>query len=117
MVHIGDLSENMKVRTRDGVELGTIIRLDAEGILVEKGLSLLGDYLVPVELVSEVRDGAAYLSFTHAELPLTREGLEIAARTLGAESAEFVHEGEELGATDNLKEGRVDEGDSADSMR
>ena len=52
MVHIGDLSENMKVRTRDGVELGTIIRLDAEGILVEKGLSLLKDYLVPVELVS-----------------------------------------------------------------
>ena len=77
MVHIGDLSENMKVRTRDGVELGTIIRLDAEGILVEKGLSLLEDHLVPVELVSEVRDGAAYLSFTHAELPLTREGLEI----------------------------------------
>jgi hypothetical protein len=119
MVHIGDLSENMKLRTRDGVELGTIIRIDADGVLVEKGLSFLEDFLVPIELVSEVRDGDVFLSVTRADLPLTREGLEIAARTLGAESSVFVHEGEELGATDNLKEGesRVDEGGSAASMR
>jgi len=122
MVHIGDLSENMTLRTRDGVELGTIIRVDAEGILVEKGLSFLGDYVVPIELVTEVRDGDAYLSVTRSELPLAREGREISARTLGAESAEFVHEAEELGttdATDNLKEGesRADEGGSAASMR
>jgi hypothetical protein len=66
-----------------------------------------------------VRDGDVFLSVTRADLPLTREGLEIAARTLGAESSVFVHEGEELGATDNLKEGesRVDEGGSAASMR
>lgn len=123
MVRIGDLSENMTLRTRDGVELGTVIRVDKEGILVERGLSFLEDYLVPIELVTEVRDGDAYLSVTRSELPLVaHEGRQISARTLGEESAEFVHEGEELGATDatdNLKEGesRAGEGGSAASMR
>ncbi len=114
MVQIGDLSENMRVRARQGEELGTIIRLEEDGILVEKGIFFLKDYLVPIALVSEVRDGDAYLSVTRDELQREREaggtGSKIADRTLREESAKFVHEGEEVGAggtrtPDNLKEG------------
>jgi hypothetical protein len=113
MVHIGDLSENMKVRARDGEELGTIIRIEEAGILVEKGI-FLKDYLVPVALVTEVREGDVYLSLTREELR-EREVVgarpPIAERTLREESAQFVHEGEEVGAErgsrmpDNLREG------------
>jgi len=113
MVHIGDLSENMKVRTRDGDELGTIIRLEPGSILVEKGIFFLKDYLIPVSLVSEVRDGDVYLSLTREDLHREREAGRagwIADRSLRDESAEFTHEGEEPGAggvrtTDNLREG------------
>ncbi len=114
MVHIGDLSENMRVLTREGDELGTIIRLEPGSILVEKGIFFLKDYLVPISLVSEVRDGDVYLSLTREDLHREREagnaGWRIADRSLRDESAEFAHEGEEPGAggvrtTDNLREG------------
>ncbi len=121
MVHIGDLSENMKVRARDGAELGTIIRLEEGSILVEKGIFSFEDYRVPLALVAEVRDGAAYLSATREELRRERQagamGSKIAERTLREESAEFMHEGEETGrapsrATDHLKEGETAARDS-----
>lgn len=114
MVHVGDLSENMRVRTREGDELGTIIRLEPGSILVEKGIFFLKDYLIPVSLVSEVRDGDVTLSLTREELHREREagrpGWRIADRSLRDESAEFAHEGEEPGAggartPDNLREG------------
>lgn len=109
MVHIGDLSENMKVRASDGEELGTIIRLDARSILVEKGLFFFKDYSVPIELVREVRDGEVHLSVPADEL-LRATGSRLAARTVSDESVEFVHEGRELGVTDNLREGGASEG-------
>jgi hypothetical protein len=111
MVHIGDLSENMKVRARDGEELGTIIRLDARSILVEKGL-FSKDYSVPIELVREVRDGDVYLSVPAEELRRATNS-KFAERTLSDESLEFVHEGRELGvtgSTDNVHEGTTGEG-------
>lgn len=116
MVRIGDLSENMKVRARDGEDLGTIIRLEQGSILVEKGTSFFRDYLVPIALASAVRDGDVYLSLTLEELRHEREagtpGGRITERTIGEESAAFVHEGEEIGAArmrspDNLREGDV----------
>ena len=109
MVHIGDLSENMKIRARDGEELGTIIRLDARSILVEKGLFFFKDYSVPIELVREVRDGDVYLSVPAEELRGATAS-KFAERTLSDESLEFVHEGRELGVTDNLREGAASEG-------
>jgi hypothetical protein len=112
MIHIGDLSENMKVRASDGEELGTIIRLEGEHMLVEKGVSFLRDTLVPVSLVSHVRDGDVYLSATSEAL---RAGSEtggtggVSGRTLREEAEAFVHEGGEIGvrthAPDNLREG------------
>ena len=85
MVHIGDLSENMKVRARDGEELGTIIRLDARSILVEKGLFFFKDYSVPIELLREVRDGDVYLSVPAEELRRATAS-KFAERTLSDES-------------------------------
>ncbi len=114
MVHIGDLSENMRVRTREGDEVGTIIRLEPGGILVEKGVFFLKDYLIPISLVSEVREGEVYLSLTREELHREREagtaGWRIADRSIRDESADFAHEGAELGVgairtPDNLREG------------
>ncbi|WP_242343723.1 hypothetical protein [Anaeromyxobacter terrae] len=109
MVHIGELSENMTLRARDGVELGTIIRLEPAGILVESGVSFLKDHLVPIDLVSEVRDGAAYLSVTRGELRLEREGhTAIAERRVRDESSEFAHEDQGLVAPgDNVREGEA----------
>jgi hypothetical protein len=102
MVHTGDLSENMKLRARGGEELGTIIRLEDRSILVESG-ALMKDYSVPLELVSEVIDGDAYLSIT-AEEVRAGAGWKFASRTLSDESSEFAHEGPELAIPDNLPE-------------
>lgn len=109
MVHIGDMSENMKVRSRDGEELGTIVRLDSRGILVETGTFFFKDFSVPIELVTEVRDGDVYLAITADEL---RHRTGLAERTVGDESRDFMHEGEELGgsgSTDNVHEGSARE--------
>src|SRR6266542_7171158 len=101
MVHIGDLSENMRVRTREGDEVGTIIRLEPGSILVEKGIFFLKDYLIPISLVSEVHDGNVTLSLTREELHREREagteGRTIADRSLRDESADFAHEGPAAG--------------------
>jgi hypothetical protein len=113
MVHLGDMSENMKVRARDGEELGTIIRIDERSILVETGTFFFKDFSVPIELVTEVRDGDVYLAMMADEL---RHRTGMAERTVGDESRGFVHEGEDLGAsgsTDNVHEGTASEGAGA----
>ena len=110
MVHIGEMSENMKVRARDGEELGLIVRLDPRSILVETGTFFFKDFSVPIELVTEVRDGDVYLSITADDL---RHHTGMAERTVGDESRGFMHEGEELGgsaSTDNVHEGTASEG-------
>jgi uncharacterized protein (TIGR02271 family) len=73
MIGRGELREGMKVRTRDGHELGKIIRSDERMLLIEKGFFFPKDYEVPVSLVSEVRDGEACLSATRDELTLERD--------------------------------------------
>jgi uncharacterized protein (TIGR02271 family) len=70
MIGNGELRDGMKVRTRDGHELGKIIRSDAQVLLIEKGFFFPKDYEVPISLVSEVRDGEAWLSATRDELTL-----------------------------------------------
>jgi uncharacterized protein (TIGR02271 family) len=68
MIGSGELREGMKVRTRDGHELGRIIRFDSSMILIEKGFFFPKDYEVPASLVTEIRDEEAHLSATKDEL-------------------------------------------------
>jgi hypothetical protein len=104
MIDTGVLSENMKVRTLDGEALGTIVRVEADHLLVQRGVFFAHDVLVPLSLVTAVRDGDAYLSLTREELRSGSAG--IVRRTLGQETSEFAHEADrDTRTSDNLPEG------------
>jgi uncharacterized protein (TIGR02271 family) len=68
MMGTGELREGMKVRSADGRDLGKIVRFDVQMLLIEKGFFFPKDYEIPVSLVSDVRDGDAWLSITEDEL-------------------------------------------------
>lgn len=105
MIDTGVLSENMKVRTLDGEALGTIVRVEADHLLVQRGVFFAHDVLVPLSLVTAVSDGDAYLSLTREELRSER-GAGIVRRTLRQETSEFVHEADrDTRTADNLPEG------------
>jgi uncharacterized protein (TIGR02271 family) len=75
-----ELMQGMKVRSRDGANLGKIVRIEGEHFLVEKGFFFPKDYEIPISLVSDVRDGEAWLASSSAEL----QGTGTAAPVTGA---------------------------------
>lgn len=85
MIGTGELKDGMKVRTRDGHELGKIVHSDSRMLLIEKGFFFPKDYEVPISLVSEVRDGEVVLSATRDELAL-EQGQASAGAGLGEAS-------------------------------
>ncbi|WP_242371739.1 MULTISPECIES: YsnF/AvaK domain-containing protein [Anaeromyxobacter] len=60
--------EGMKVRARDGEDLGKIVSVSSTGIVIEKGFFFPRDYEVPMHLLSDVRDDELWLSCTKEDL-------------------------------------------------
>ncbi len=80
--------EGMKVRARDGEDLGKIVSVSSTGIVIEKGFFFPRDYEVPMHLLSDVRDDELWLSCTKEDLKVEGALTGGAARTSELRSPE-----------------------------
>ncbi len=80
MIQRRDVRRGMVVKSRDGAQVGHILDVTDEGLLVEKGVFLVRDYLIPFREVYAV-------SGDDVLLDQTREHLERAHRAAGTLAA------------------------------
>ncbi len=80
MIQRRDVRRGMAVKSRDGAQVGRILDVTDEGLLVEKGVFLVRDYLIPFREVYAV-------SGEDVLLDQTREHLERAHRAAGTLAA------------------------------
>jgi hypothetical protein len=68
MVQRSDIQLGMVVRTRDGTQVGRIIDLMNDGLVVEKGAFFIRDYFIPYREVQAVSGEELFLNQTRAHL-------------------------------------------------
>lgn len=81
MIQRKDVQPGMVVRSRDGVQVGRIIDVKEEGIVVERGVFFVHDYLIPFRETHAVSGEEVYLTQTREHLErLHQEGPEARKR-------------------------------------
>jgi uncharacterized protein (TIGR02271 family) len=84
-----DIREGMTVYSADGHKLGKVVRSDASGIIIEKGIFFIKDYLARHEDVAQIVEDEVRLAVNRADL-----------RELGEDEALGAAGGRAVGATD-----------------
>lgn len=68
MSSVNDIREGMNVYSADGHKLGKVVRCDASGIIIEKGIFFIKDYFARHEDVAQIVDDEVRLAVDRADL-------------------------------------------------